>query len=147
MIDLRALYQETITDHGRNPRHFHVLEHANDQAEGFNPLCGDRIHIYVLLQNSLIQKASFQGTGCAISIASASLMLEELIGNSIEIATEKILKFQTFLTQKNKPEFDLGKLNVFQGVRDYPVRIKCATLAWHTLRAVLKKEKTMVSTE
>ncbi len=144
-VDLRELYQTMITDHARHPRNFRVIEQASHHAEGFNPLCGDRLCLYIHLEQDRIKDASFQGEGCAISTASASLMLESLLGKTEKKAQELFHTFQNILTQKEEPTHDqinaLGKLAVFLGVRAYPIRIKCATLAWHALRCALKNNK------
>lgn len=147
---LSELYQEVILDHSKKPHNFRKLEAANRSAEGFNPLCGDQITLYLNLENDLIQEISFQGSGCAISKASASLMTTMLKTKTKAQATELFQKFQQMVTGQdhNKCDSDaLGKLTVFRGVRDYPVRVKCATLAWHTLRAALEEKKITVTTE
>lgn len=149
MGDLRDLYQEVIFDHNRNPRNFHVMENANRTVEGFNPLCGDRLTLYLNIQNGIIDDASFQGSGCAISTASVSLMTEMVKGKSEEEAQHMFDMFHKITTGTDdeiKLE-DLGKLQVLAGVKDYPARVKCATLAWHTLDAAIKNDQKSVSTE
>ena len=151
MSDLRDLYQETILDHGKNPRNFGKLEDANHQAQGHNPLCGDRLTVFVKTEGGRISEVTFEGNGCAISMASASLMGETLKGMPVEQANEVFQNFHDLVTAETNgvPEEDLGKLVVFSGVREFPVRVKCATLAWHTLRAALEDHKvdSAVSTE
>ncbi len=149
MNDLRDLYQEVIFDHNRNPRNFHVMEDANRTVEGFNPLCGDRLTLYLNVQNQVIEDASFQGSGCAISTASVSLMTEMVKGKTEQEAQSLFETFHKITTGKDdelKLE-ELGKLQVLAGVRAYPARVKCATLAWHTLDAAIKNEADSVTTE
>lgn len=148
MMDLRELYQEVIIDHNRNPRNHRVIDHATSEALGFNPLCGDKLTVYLDVSEGVIRDVSFMGCGCAISQASASLMTEALNGKTIEKAHELFERFHHMLTSDEEiPAFDVDKLAVLAGVRLFPVRVKCATLAWHTLEAALKKENTVVSTE
>jgi nitrogen fixation protein NifU and related proteins len=151
MSDLRGLYQEVIIDHSKKPRNYRVLEGANYHAEGYNPLCGDRVTVYVKLENDRISDLSFQGSGCAISTSSASLLTETLKGKTLDEADALFEKFHALVTGettgKQGGEVSLGKLAVFSGVAEFPVRVKCATLAWHTLRSALKGEKKAVSTE
>ena len=151
MSDLSALYQEVILDHNRRPRNFGVMENADHQSEGFNPLCGDRVSVYVKLNRSVVEEISFQGSGCAISMASASIMTESLKGRRLEEVAALFERFHQLVTgnldSQDLSEPDLGKLVVFEGVSRYPVRVKCATLTWHTLRAALEKRKEIVSTE
>ena len=151
MSDLRDLYQETILDHGKNPRNFGKLDGANHQAQGHNPLCGDRLTVFVKTEGGRISEVTFEGNGCAISMASASLMGETLRGMPVEEANEVFQDFHDLVTAETDgvPEEHLGKLVVFSGVREFPVRVKCATLAWHTLRAALEdlKADSPVSTE
>ncbi len=150
MSDLRDLYQEVILDHQKKPRNFRVLDGANRLAEGFNPLCGDKIHLYVKMDNGVIKDVGFQGSGCAISTASASLMTESVKGKTPAEAEELFKKFQDLVTRDPQEHVEapkLGKLEVFAGVREFPVRVKCATLAWHTLRAALEGFEKPVSTE
>ena len=151
MSDLSALYQEVILDHNRRPRNFGVLEDADHHSEGFNPLCGDRVSVYVKLNDSVVEEISFQGSGCAISMASASIMTESLKGRRLEEVQALFERFHQLVTGNLDPEDhsdpELGKLVVFEGVSRYPVRVKCATLTWHTLRAALEKRNEVVSTE
>ncbi len=148
MSDLRDLYQEVILDHYRKPRNFGPLADADRKAEGFNPLCGDRLTLYVKLKDDVITDASFEGSGCAISTASASLLTESIKGKT-ERETERLFeRFRDAVTGGvAKPDVDLGKLEVLVGVREFPVRVKCATLAWHTLRAALAGQTEPISTE
>lgn len=147
MSDLHDLYQETILDHSKRPRNTGALAQATHSAEGYNPLCGDRLSLQLKLENGHIMGIRFQGTGCAISTASASLMTEAIKGKTPEDAERAFQKFHSLLTEERQPAPDLGKLVVFSGVREYPMRVKCATLAWHTLRAALRGEQQPVSTE
>jgi nitrogen fixation NifU-like protein len=147
--DLRDLYQEVIFDHNRNPRNFRVMDNPNREVEGFNPLCGDRLTLYLKVADGIIQDASFQGSGCAISTASVSLMTEIVKGKTEQEAEELFELFHKMTTGK-EGEVDLdaiGKLAVLAGVREYPARVKCATLAWHTLDAALKNQEKSISTE
>jgi nitrogen fixation protein NifU and related proteins len=144
---LRELYQEVILDHSKSPRNFHALSGPARSAKGHNPLCGDRLTLYVDVEDGRIKDVAFEGAGCAISTASASMMTEALKGKT-EAEAEKMFEgFHALVTGKSLSEEDLGKLAVFAGVRDYPVRVKCATLAWHTLRAALAQQEEAVSTE
>lgn len=150
MSDLRELYQEMILDHGRHPRHHYSMPEANRVANGFNQFCGDRLTLYLKLDAGKISAISFQGSGCAISMASASLMSEILSGKTIKEAENLFNHFHQLLTNdattlQQLP--DLEKLAVFAGVKAYPARVKCATLAWHTLQAALKQTTECVSTE
>jgi len=147
--DLRDLYQEVIFDHNRNPRNFRVMENADRQVEGFNPLCGDRLTLFLKMDGNVITDASFQGSGCAISTASVSLMTEIVKGKTETEAEELFRKFHEMTTGKEEHINleALGKLAVLAGVREYPARVKCATLAWHTLEAALKNEASAISTE
>ncbi|MES2355896.1 MAG: SUF system NifU family Fe-S cluster assembly protein [Pseudomonadota bacterium] len=148
MSDLRDLYQEVIFDHYRKPRNFHSLEDANRKAEGFNPLCGDHLTLYLKVENGVIQDVSFEGSGCAISTAAASLLTESIKGKTEQEATTLFQEFHDLVTQdKAPPDGDLGKLKVLSGVREFPSRVKCATLALHTLQAALANRKEAVSTE
>jgi len=150
MLDeLRDLYQEVVFDHNRNPRNFRAMDDATRKIEGFNPLCGDRITLYLKLDGERIEDVSFQGSGCAISTASASLMTEIVKGKT-ESETHHLFElFHSITTGQNgQANLDeLGKLAVLAGVRAYPARVKCATLAWHSLEAALKNEGASVSTE
>ena len=151
MSDLRDLYQEVILDHNRRPRNFGPLPAANHRAEGNNPLCGDRVTVYVDVEGDRIRDVKFEGAGCAISTASASLMTEALKGRSLAEARSLFHGFHEMVTkgkdQAKEGEEDLGKLAVFTGVREYPMRVKCATLAWHTLMAALDAKDQPVTTE
>lgn len=147
--DLRDLYQEVVFDHNRNPRNFRVIEHADRTIEGFNPLCGDRITLYLKMDGDRITDISFQGQGCAISTASASLMTEIVKGKTIQEAEKLFTAFHRIVTGSDDDLKlgELGKLAVLAGVKQYPSRIKCATLAWHSLESALKGEEKAVSTE
>lgn len=147
MAELRDLYQEVIFDHYRRPRNFHTLEAANRKGEGYNPLCGDRVTLYLRVENDRIVNASFVGAGCAISIASASLMTEHLKGKTVEQARALFQAFQDLVTREGGDPQELGKLAVLAGVREFPARVKCATLGWHTLNAALTGMSSEVSTE
>ena len=149
MSDLIDLYQEVILDHNKNPRHFFKMEQATHQAEGDNPLCGDHLHVYLKMEGERIEEVSFEGSGCAISKASASLMTDSLKGKTKEEAAKIFEAFHKMVTspQELEPPSLLGKLAVFSGVRKFPTRTKCATLAWHTLNAALRNKKEAVSTE
>ncbi len=149
MAELRDLYQDIILEHSKRPRNYRTLEAANRTAEGFNPLCGDHFTIYLEVgDDGLIRDISFQGSGCAISKASASMMTQAVKGKRIEEAEELFQRFHHVVTGKNGTESnDLGKLAAFAGVSEYPVRVKCATLAWHALHAALQGEQHAVSTE
>jgi nitrogen fixation NifU-like protein len=149
MPELRELYQEVIIDHGRHPRNFGVLPNANYYQEGFNPLCGDKIILHVYENKGVIEDLKFEGSGCAISMASASLMTECLKGKSRDEIQEVFNMFHQWVTEDLAADAKekLGKLAVLGGVREFPARVKCATLAWHTLRAALQGEKEQVSTE
>jgi len=150
--DLRDLYQEVILDHGRHPRNKHILEDANHLAHGENPLCGDKLIVYVKLSpESVIEEVSFEGQGCAISTASASLMTEVMVGKTLAEAETLFGNFHALATGEGEADMDgfeddMDRLEVLAGVRDYPVRVKCATLAWHTLSAALNDQQ-KVSTE
>ncbi len=141
------LYQETILDHSKRPRNCHPMEDADRKAEGYNPLCGDKLKLYLKMDGDTVQDVSFVGSGCAISTASASLMTESLKGKSRTEALALLEKFHELLTTDTPVSQDLGKLVVFCGVRDYPARVKCATLAWHTLKSALANREETVSTE
>jgi len=145
MVD--DLYQEIIVDHSKRPRNCHAMADANRKAEGFNPLCGDKLRLYIKIENDVVIDASFEGSGCAISTASASLMTESLKGKSRKEALKLLDKFHELLTTDTPVSNDLGKLVVFCGVRDYPARVKCATLAWHTLKCALTGTNDPASTE
>jgi len=169
MSDLGELYQEVILDHNRRPRNFHKMEGANRRADGFNPLCGDRVTIYLDVKDDVVRDISFEGSGCAISKASASMMTESLKGKSRGDAEALFATFHHLVTgaaetppQGSRPPSpgagapshgagtaapDLGKLVVFSGVKEFPVRVKCATLAWHALRSALENRQQIASTE
>jgi nitrogen fixation NifU-like protein len=148
--DLRDLYQEMILDHGKRPRNFRELPGATGRAEGYNPLCGDRETVFVRVEDDTLKDLSFQGSGCAISTASASMMTERLKGKTRQEAEALFTRFHDLITGENESGAggpDLEKLTVFSGVREYPVRIKCATLPWHTMRAAMNGNGQIVSTE
>jgi len=148
--ELRELYQELILDHNRKPRNRRAMTDATADADGFNPLCGDKVHVFVKLEGDRIADVSFDGQGCAISTASASLMTTALKGKTLEEAREIFDRFHAMVTGEPgapTPEEKLGKLAVFQGVCEFPVRVKCATLAWHTLKAAIDRTSGQVSTE
>lgn len=147
--DLGDLYQEVILDHNRQPRNFGALPGANRTAEGFNPLCGDRVTVELNVQDGIVKDIRFQGSGCAISKASASMMTESMKGKTRAEAEALFQHFHLLLTAENgsPDEKALGKLVVFSGVKEFPVRVKCATLAWHTLRSALENAHQVASTE
>jgi len=148
MSDLRELYQEVIIDHNRNPRNFHKLQDANKYAEGYNPLCGDQLNLFLKIAEDVIQEVSFEGAGCAISTASASLMTEALKGKTIQQAEALFSTVHGLLTKDEPADSDkLGKLVVLAGVKEFPARVKCATLAWHTLHNALTNQVIAASTE
>jgi len=150
MSDLRELYQQVILDHHKKPRNFHKLEQANRQADGFNPLCGDKVSVFLRIEDGVVRDASFIGAGCAISTASASMMTEALKGKTEAEVDQIFRRFHELVTGRIEPDADLtdlGKLAVFAGVREYPVRVKCASLAWHTMHAALEESKETVATE
>ncbi len=152
MSDLHDLYQEVILDHNKQPRNFKKLEDATQSAEGYNPLCGDRLTIYLHMEGDVIREIGFEGSGCAISKASASVMTTCVKGQSksrVEALFEKFHEMVTGHSDIQKVSAEVGKLAVFSGVSEFPMRVKCATLAWHTLRAALqgKKDFAPVSTE
>ena len=150
MGDLRELYQTTILDHNKQPRNFRVPEGANRSAAGHNPLCGDRVTVHLRLEDGVVKDVGFQGNGCAISTASASLMTQAVKGRSVAEVRKLFDAFHELVTSDPQREFDaaaVGKLAVLAGVREYPVRVKCATLAWHTLHAALAGGGETVKTE
>ena len=148
MSELRDLYQEVILDHGRRPRHFGPMAAPSHQAEGYNPLCGDRITVHLKIDGDVISDVTFEGRGCAISTASASLMAESLIGRSTADIGPLFDGFHDLVTGETGADGeDLGKLAVFGGVREFPMRVKCATLAWHTLKAALEGADAPATTE
>lgn len=143
MSELNELYQEVILDHNRRPRNFRVIDPASAKQEGYNPLCGDRLTLYVTMAADVIKDVAFQGSGCAISKASASLMTEALKGKTVVEARELFEKFHAMITSDHAgPIADLGKLSVLAGVREFPTRIKCASLAWHTMKAAVAHPST-----
>jgi nitrogen fixation NifU-like protein len=144
--ELDDLYQQVILDHSRKPRNFHVLPDATRSAEGKNPLCGDHFTVFLKLEGDIIKDISFQGSGCAISKASASMMTDRLKGKNIAEAEKTFAQYQQMVMTGPTDEEALGKLCAFAGVRKFPMRVKCATLAWHAMMAGLKGEKA-VSTE
>ena len=148
MSELRDLYQEVILDHNRQPRNCYVMDCANRSADGHNPLCGDIVKVYLRIEDGIIEEISFQGSGCAICTASTSLMTESVKGKKVEEARILFDGFHHMLTGVAAEQgLKLGKLKVFEGVREYPVRVKCATLAWHTLNAAIDREDDSVTTE
>jgi nitrogen fixation protein NifU and related proteins len=146
MNDLRELYQETILDHYRKPRNTGSMVDANRKAEGFNPLCGDKVKLYLKVEDGVISDARFEGSGCAIATASASLMTESIIGKSKEEALQLLEKIHSLVTGGSTLG-SMGKLEVLAGVHEFPQRVKCATLAWHTLKAALENTEEPVTTE
>jgi nitrogen fixation NifU-like protein len=148
MSDLRELYQEVVLDHGRHPRNLRAMEDASRQSVGYNPLCGDKLTLYLRLRDDRVEDVSFLGAGCAISMASASLLTETLRGRTVEEAKHLLQSFVTMLTEEAAPDPDeVGKLAVFTGVKDFPVRVKCATLAWRTLESALEGRPEPATTE
>ncbi len=147
MNDLRDLYQEVILDHNKRPRNFRILPMPTHHADGVNPLCGDRISVYLDIEDGVIKDISFQGAGCAISSASASLMTEALKGKAVSEVEHLFEAFHDAVTTDCECPKGLGKLSVLTGVRDYPSRVKCATLAWHAVRSALEEQKNVVTTE
>jgi len=147
MAELQDLYQEVILEHSKSPRNFREMEAASHKAEGYNPLCGDHYVLFIDVSGSVIREITFQGSGCAISKASASMMSQLLRGKTTQEAEDLFKRFHKVVTGEGKGEVDeLGKLQVFAGVAAFPTRIKCATLAWHTLRAALRGDQ-VASTE
>lgn len=150
MSDLSELYQEIVLDHSKRPRNRREIEHADRTAEGFNPLCGDRVKVYLNLKDHTIDDVSFTGTGCAICIASCSLMTQQLQGMNEHAARNLFETFHTLLTKQGEPDIDeetLGELAALAGVKRYPIRVKCATLPWHALKTALEGEQEVASTE
>jgi nitrogen fixation protein NifU and related proteins len=148
--DLRELYQDMILDHSKRPRNFRKLEEADRTAVGYNPLCGDRLTLYLDIEGDVVKDAAFQGAGCAISTASASMMTEMVKGKTVADVERLFEEFQQMVTSPPDQEVDvseLGKLQVFSGVREFPARVKCASLAWHTAHAAVTGEDEEVSTE
>jgi len=147
MSDLSDLYQEVILDHNKRPRNFHVIDSASHQAEGFNPLCGDRLHLYLKVEDDVVTDVGFQGSGCAISKASASIMTDSVKGRPVAEVQDLFRRFHTMVTTPpDQVVEDMGKLSALAGVREFPVRVKCASLAWHTLKAALERDP-IASTE
>ena len=148
MAELRDLYQEVILEHSKAPRNFRQLAEGQ-RAEGFNPLCGDRFTVFLKVENDVVTDISFQGSGCAISKASASMMTQAVKGKSKAEAEKLFDTFHKLVTtgEANGDKSELGKLEVFSGVSEFPVRVKCATLAWHTLKAMLEGKQESISTE
>lgn len=146
-MSLRELYQEMIIDHGKQPRNCGKLECATHAHAGHNPLCGDKLMLYVISQDNKITDVKFEGTGCAISVASASLMTEVIKNKSLEEVEALFGKFHTLVTEGSEPDESLGKLAIFAGVAEFPARVKCASLAWHTLKAALANDQRTISTE
>ena len=148
MFDIKDLYQEIIVDHNRNPRNFGVIADADKTMEGFNPLCGDKLKLYIKIDGENISDIAFDGTGCAISVASASLMTDAMKGKSIDEAETLFNNFHSLITTENGIDSDhLGKLAVLAGVKDFPARVKCASLCWHALRSALIGDDKPVTTE
>ena len=149
MSELSELYQQVILDHNKKPRNFRKLETANHSAEGYNPLCGDQLTVYLDLEDGLVKDVGFEGSGCAISKAAASMMTQAVKGKSKEQVENLFSEFHSMVTgelNEETEENNLGNLKIFAGVREFPVRVKCATLPWHTLHAALNKEA-QISTE
>ncbi len=150
MLDVDDLYQELILDHNKSPRNRRRLESPDRTAKGYNPLCGDQVTVFIKIENDIVREATFEGSGCAISTASASLMTESVKGKSLEDAKALFRRFHGMVTgqvMETEEEIGLGKLEVFSGICRYPARVKCATLAWHTVNAALEKDDKTVSTE
>ena len=150
MADLRDLYQEVILDHSRRPQNYRVIDGATRKAEGFNPLCGDRVTVYLDFADGRVRDVSFQGQGCSISKASASMMTSAVKGKTKAEAEQLFQRFHEMVTGRSAEPFDpkaLGKLAVFSGISEFPTRVKCASLAWHTLRAALDQKDGTVSLE
>lgn len=149
MSELSDLYQEVILDHNRQPRNFRKMGDASRHAEGFNPLCGDKCTVYVKIEGDTIREVSFEGSGCAISKASSSIMTTAIKGKTAAEAGRLFDTFHDLVTGKGAQvsKEDLGKLQVFSGISEFPARVKCASLAWHTLKAALAGDGATVSTE
>ena len=149
MADLRDLYQELILEHAKAPRNFRVLSAPASKAEGYNPLCGDRCSVYISMNEDVINEVAFQGSGCAISRASASMMTQALKGKTLEQADALFRSFHNVVTGQGSDadKSQLGKLEVFSGISEFPARVKCATLAWHTVQAALHGNRESVTTE
>jgi nitrogen fixation NifU-like protein len=136
-MPLRELYQELILDHGKQPRNVGEISAASHSHAGYNPLCGDRVTVYLIEKDGIVHDVAFQGAGCAISVASASLMTEAIKGKALSVIEQLFHDFHQLVTEGSCGETDLGKLAAFAGVAEFPIRVKCATLAWHTLKAAL----------
>ena len=149
MADLRDLYQEVILEHSKQPRNYRELTDADRRVEGYNPLCGDHFTVYLKMDGEKIQDVTFQGSGCAISKASASMMTQSVKGKTLAEAEKIFDQFHKLVTgaERNGNQEQMGKLAVFSGVSEFPVRVKCATLAWHTLHAALEGKQEAISTE
>ncbi len=150
MLDIRDLYQEVIVDHNRSPRNFGKIDNADKTLQGFNPLCGDKLTLYLKTNGETIDDIAFDGAGCAISVASASMMTDAIKGKTLNAAATLFNEFHGLITSDAKNGNDgaqLGKLAALAGVRDYPARVKCASLCWHTLHSVIKGHEQPVSTE
>ena len=150
MSELRELYQSVILDHNKKPRNFGALERANRSADGYNPLCGDKVRVSLEVEDEVVKEVRFEGAGCAISTASASLMTEAVAGKPLDEVLRLFDGFHALVTADPTTQVDgsgLGKLIVFAGVREFPMRVKCATLAWHTMHAAVEEEQEPVSTE
>ena len=150
MFDIQDLYQEVIVDHNRSPRNFHRMEDATRKAEGFNPLCGDRLTVYMKIEDNIVKDVSFEASGCAISVASASLMTQQIKGKSEQEVDKLFHEFQDMVTADVNTPVDtskLGKLAALAGVRRFPMRVKCATLCWHTLKAAQEGKTQTAITE
>ena len=148
MSELTDLYQEVILDHNRRPHNFRVIEPATAKQEGYNPLCGDRLTLYLTVDGDVIKDVAFQGSGCAISKASASLMTDAVKGKTVTQARELFEQFHDMITSDpERPAADLGKLSVLAGVREFPTRIKCASLAWHAMKAAVASDPTPALSE
>ncbi len=150
MSDLRELYQEVILDHSKKPRNFGKLEAGCSRAEGFNPICGDSVTVYLTVEDGVVREVRFEGSGCAISTATASMMTEAVKGSRAEDVQALFERFHGAVTSDRDVEIDidaLGKLAVLAGVREFPMRVKCASLSWHTMKAALNGGSEPVTTE
>jgi nitrogen fixation NifU-like protein len=149
-MDLKSLYRDVIVDHNRSPRNFRRIEPPRQDAEGHNPLCGDKLHVYLKLKDDRISDISFEGSGCAISVASASMMTESLMGKTVADATDTFKRMQSLLVGNGIEPAELsslGKLAALTGVRQFPMRVKCATLCWHTMKQALADTEESATTE
>ena len=149
-MDLKSLYRDVIIDHNRSPRNFRRIERPRQDAEGHNPLCGDKLHVYLKLKDDHISDISFEGSGCAISVASASMMTEALMGKTVADATDTFKQMQSLLVGNGIEPTELsslGKLAALTGVREFPMRVKCATLCWHTMKQALADTEETTTTE